>query len=105
MEITFDKHYLSELYEKGECNDKKHRFQPHVVRKFIRVIDLMESLNCIEDLFRFKSLNYERLKGDKNGLESVRVNERYRIEFSSEKTEKEPVITICRIKDLSNHYK
>lgn len=105
MEITFDKPYLSDLYEKGHSTDKKHRFQPQVIRKFIRVIDLMESLNCVEDLFRYNSLNYEVLQGDKAGLESVRVNDRYRIEFTSSKTEGESVITVCRIIELSNHYK
>ncbi len=105
MEIIFDKPYLIELYEKGSCCDKKHRFQPQVIKKFIRVIDLMESLNCIEDLFLYNSLNYERLKGDKAGTESVRVNNQYRIEFISEKVESETVITICRIIELSNHYK
>ena len=30
---------------------------------------------------KINSLNYEKLKGDKKGLSSVRVNDRYRIEF------------------------
>lgn len=105
MEITFDKPYLSDLYHKGQCTDKKHRFQPPVIKKFIRVIDLMESLNCVEDLFRYNALNYEKLKGDKNELESVRVNDQYRIEFISSQVEHETVITICKIIELSNHYK
>lgn len=105
MEITFDKPYLSELYEKGSCTDKKHRFQPQVIKKYIRVIDLMESVNCVEDLFRYNSLNYEKLQGDKAGIESVRVNDQYRIEFISSKVESETVITICKIIELSNHYK
>lgn len=105
MEITFDKPYLLELYEKGVCADKKYRFQPQVVKKFIRVVDLMESVNSVEDLFRYNSLNYEKLKGDKNGVESVRVNNQYRLEFISERVESETVITICRIIELSNHYK
>jgi proteic killer suppression protein len=54
------------------------------------------------DLFRFKALHYEKLIGDKAGLESVRVNDQYRIEF---KTSEEGEITICNITELSNHYK
>lgn len=105
MEIAFDKPYLKHLYEKGSCSDKKYRFQPQVIRKFVRVIDLMEALNCVEDLFRYNALNYEKLKGDKAGLESVRVNDQYRIEFVSSQVERETVITICKIIELSNHYK
>jgi proteic killer suppression protein len=51
-------------------------------------------------------LNYEKLSGDKNGLESVRVNDQYRIEFISHKEGEEPqTITVCSIVELSNHYK
>lgn len=32
MEIMFNKKYLRELYESGSTTDKKHRFQPDVVK-------------------------------------------------------------------------
>ena len=105
MEIDFEEEYLKELYYNGKTKDKKHRFQPQIVRKYIRVIDLMESLDSIEDLYRFASLHYEVLLGDKKDRESVRVNDQYRIEFKSHKEGKEPQITICNILELSNHYK
>lgn len=105
MEIRFEQSYLSELYYEGKSNDKKHRFQPQIVKKYIRVLDLMEALDSTEDLYRFKSLNYERLVGDKKDRESVRVNAQYRIEFRSEIVGGEKQITICNILELSNHYK
>ena len=74
---------MSELCYRGKTDDKQHCFQPQIVKKYIRVIDLMESLESVEDLFRFKSLHYERLIGDKKDRESVRVNNQYRIEFRS----------------------
>jgi hypothetical protein len=40
MEINFNEMYLRDLYLAGKA-DKKHRFQPQVVKKYIRVIDLM----------------------------------------------------------------
>lgn len=58
MEIRFEQDYLRELYYDGKASDKKHRFQPQIVRKYIRVLNLMESLERIEDLFRFKALGY-----------------------------------------------
>lgn len=70
MKIIFDKKYLEELYLEGRTSDKKHRFQPQVIAKYRKTIDLLESLSVIEDLFRFHSLNYETLSGDKAGLES-----------------------------------
>ena len=105
MEITFEQDYLRELFYEGRAKDKKHRFQPQIVRKYIKVLNLMESLDSTQDLYRFASLHYEKLVGDKAGRESVRVNDQYRIEFRSEIVGKERLITICNILELSNHYK
>ena len=104
MEITFDKRYLKELYETGKTGDKKHRFQPQTVRKYRKTIDLLESVSVVEDLFRYNSLHHEVLRGDKAGLESVRVDDRYRIEFKTARVVSETVVTICNIIELSNHY-
>lgn len=50
-------------------------------------------------------MNYEKLSGDKKGLEFAGVNDKYRIEFISSVEAEEPyVITICEIVELSNHY-
>jgi proteic killer suppression protein len=58
----------------------------------------------IETLYQIKSLNYEVLSGDKAGISSIRVNDKYRIEFTVNMYE-EPLVTICNILELSNHYK
>ena len=48
MIITFEEDYLRELYEDGEASDKKHRFQPSIIKKYTRVVDLMmEEVNVI----------------------------------------------------------
>lgn len=105
MEIRFEKEYLRELYEKGKTTEKKYRFQPQVINKYRKTIDLLESVSHIEDLYRFHSLNYEVLKGDKKGISSVRVNNQYRIEFTVTQVVSEIIVTICNILELSNHYK
>jgi len=83
MEVIFNETYLRDMYETGKT-DKKHRYQPHIIRKFIRVISLMTELPNILSLMKYNSLNYEKLKGDKEGLSSVRVNDQYRIEFEEQ---------------------
>jgi proteic killer suppression protein len=105
MEISFDKEYLRELYETGKATDKKHRFQPQVVNKYQQVITILESVLYVEDLYLYKGLRYEKLQGDKKGLESVRVNDQYRIEFITSQVVSETVVTVCNITELSNHYK
>lgn len=106
MKVVFEKDYLLELYQKGKTNDKKHRFQPSVVKNYIKRIDVLISSNKIEDLFPFHSLNYEVLTGDKKGISSIRINDQYRLEFIvSKEGNEEPIITVCTIKDITNHYK
>ena len=57
------------------------------------------------DLMQINSLRYEKLKGNKYGLSSVRVSDKYRIEFEEQQINGEESITICNIIELSNHYK
>lgn len=105
MKIIFDKPYLEELYLKGRTSDKKHRFQPQIISKYRKTIDLIESLSVVQDFYRYHSLNYEMLTGDKAGIESVRVNNKYRIEFKTVNVVSEIVVTVYNILDLTNHYK
>jgi proteic killer suppression protein len=106
MVITFEEIYLQELYERGKTSDKKHRFQPDIVLRYKKRIDTLIDASCVEALYPVKSLHYEELKGDKEGISSIRVNDKYRIEFVvSSKIEDETIITICNITELSNHYK
>ena len=103
MIVTFDKEYLKVLYEQGK-DDKKHRFQPSIIRRYKRCIDYLRHIKKTEELFLMPSLHYETLTGSKAGISSIRVNDQYRIEFAIT-TREEPVITICNILELSNHYK
>ena len=104
MEVIFNEAYLQEMYRTGQT-DKKHRYQPQIIRKYIRVIDTMIDTPDVQGLLRYRSLNYEKLKGDKAGLSSVRVNDQYRIEFTVSRNDAETVVTVCNIIELLNHYK
>jgi toxin HigB-1 len=105
MEVIFSKKYLQEMYQTGKTIDKKYWFQPAVVHKYIRIIDIMIDQTDTLSLKKFNGLNYEKLKGDKAGLSSVRVNDQYRIEFEERTIAQKPVATICNIVELSKHYK
>lgn len=103
MIVIFDQEYLKVLYEQGK-DDKKHRFQPSIIRRYKRCVDYLRQARKIEELFLLPSLRYEVLVGDKADVSSIRVNAQYRIEFTV-RQQGEPVITICNILELSNHYK
>ena len=53
MNIEFDKEYLQDLYFKGKTSDKKHRYQPEVVRSYQKAVVALANAKCIEDLFVF----------------------------------------------------
>ena len=50
MSIEFDKEYLHDLFFKGKTSDKKHRFQPEVVRSYQKAVVALVNAKCIEDL-------------------------------------------------------
>jgi proteic killer suppression protein len=103
MIVTFEEKYLKELYESGKTSDKKHRFQPNIVKRYKDRINLLTKVSSKEELYPIKSLHFKALQGDKRGKFSVRVNDQYRIEFTLSENIK-PVLTICNIVELSNHY-
>ena len=107
MEIRFEKEYLQELYETGKTSGKKYRFQPQVVKGYLKCVRALEDALRMEDLFQFNALRYEKLKGDKKGLSSLRINDQYRLEFREipRQASVDPAIEVCSLVDISNHYK
>ena len=103
--IEFDKDYLRELFEQGRTSDKKHRYQPEVIKGYQKAVASLKRAINVEMLYRLNSLNYEVLKGDKKGISSVRINQQYRLEFTVRDVMNEQIITVCRLLDISNHYK
>lgn len=104
MIVEFAEEYLRDLYTQGCSGDKKHRYQPDVVKRYVRGVNYLRRASRKEDLFRIASLHFEALKGDRVGRYSIRVNDKYRIEFTMCETPDEPIMTICNIVELSNHY-
>ena len=106
MEVRFEKDYLQELYETGTTTDKKHRFQPQVVNGYLKCIKALDESMRIEDLFRYHALHYEKLKGDKQGFSSLRINNQYRLEFRELVNPNNILeVEICSLVDITNHYK
>ncbi len=105
MIVTFNEEYLENLYKTGKTGQKKFRFQPQIVRGYQKAVKILIQAQRKESLFPFKSLHFEALHGDKEGRYSVKANDQYRIEFTIEETTEEPIVTICNIMKLSNHYK
>ena len=105
MIVTFEEDYLRELYVDGQASDKKHRFQPQIVRKYTHVVDLMKAQANVMGLTKYGGLHYEHLHGDKEGLSSIRINDQYRIEFREILEGDKTIAKMVSLTELSNHYK
>lgn len=104
MYIEFEKDYLRDLYETGKCSNKKYRLQPQIIKAYKRCVEKLITAQNIETLYQLHSLNYEVLTGEKAGISSVRINNKYRLEFKVKYLPDERIITICLILDITNHY-
>ena len=106
MKVEFEKEYLHELYNTGKTTDKRHRYQPQVVNGYIKCVKALVDAEKMEELFGYNSLRYEKLKGNKKGLSSLRINDQYRLEFREIVNPNNiPEIEICSLIDITNHYK
>ena len=105
MIVTFEEDYLRELYEDGQASDKKHRFQPQIIKKYTRVVDLMMEEANVMGLTKYGGLHYEHLHGGKEGLSSVKINDQYRIEFREILEGDKTIAEMVNLTELSNHYK
>lgn len=99
MIIKFENEYLEKLYT-GEPLKGKPKYSDVVVVKFKKTILVLKNASNSVELNKFKSLHFEDLKGDKNGLYSVRVDNGYRLEFRITNE----MIEIIHIEKLSKHY-
>lgn len=105
MIVQFEKEYLKELFEKGKCSDRRHRYQPQVIRKYAQRVETLQHAPNIEALYPLNSLHYEVLTGDKAGVSSIRIDNRYRLEFTVSVYNGEPTMTLCCLSEISNHYR
>lgn len=103
MEVYFTNTNLEKLYA-GLPGTGKLKYSNQVIEKFKAKVEVLKNVENSNELKNFRSLNFEALKGNKKGLYSIRVDLKYRLEFTIEKN-KIKLNEIIFIDNLSNHYK
>ncbi|MDJ1494518.1 type II toxin-antitoxin system RelE/ParE family toxin [Cytophagaceae bacterium DM2B3-1] len=105
LDVYIDDDDLALLFE-GKKPKGKPKYQEAVIKKFKQKIQTIAHCSKTEDFYRFNSLNFEALQGDKAGLFSIRVDNQYRLEFSIERIMEGEIVVreILRIIRMSNHY-
>jgi toxin HigB-1 len=96
MEIVFANETLG-LVETEDAGQTK--LPVAVIKAVRRKLTVMRAALDDRSLRNWKSLHYEKLKGDRDGYRSVRVNDKYRIVFALDERAQPPTITIVDIED------
>jgi toxin HigB-1 len=103
MIIEFNNAYLQKIFE-GKQTTGKPKFSKDVIVKFKKTVLMLQNTESVNELRKFRGLNFEALKGDYKGYYSVRVDLQYRLILSVEKGS--VIITdVLIIEDLTNHYR
>lgn len=76
MRFSFKNKKLKVLYteEKGA-----HKYSPGIVDAFVDVMSVISAAVDERDLRKLKGLRYEKLRGDRKGQHSIRLNDQFRL--------------------------
>jgi toxin HigB-1 len=70
-----------------------------VIKSARRKLTVLRAAPDERTLRNWKSLHYEKLKGDMAGLHSIRLNDQYRMVFALNEEANPPTVTITAIED------
>lgn len=70
-----------------------------VIKSARRKLTVLRAAPDDRSLRNWKSLHYEKLKGNREGLRSIRLNDQFRMVFKLDETATPPIITILAIED------
>jgi len=94
LRFRFKNKKLAALYteEKGA-----HKYGTAVVDAFFEVMAVIEAASDERDLYKLKSLHYEKLKGKLQHLHSLRLTGQFRLIVEREKDEQGRLLLIINI--------
>lgn len=96
MELEFADDLIA-LIETDEAG--RTRFSIAIIKSARRKLTLLRAAEDERTLRNWKSLHYEKLKGDRENQRSVRLNDQYRLVFSLDDTKTPPKIIVLSIED------
>jgi len=96
MEIEFADSRLAEI---ETANAGSTGLPVPVIKAARRKLTLLRAATDGRVLRNWKSLHYEKLKGNREGQRSIRVNEKYRIVFTLDSDTEPQKATILSIED------
>ena len=103
MKFSFGDKHIESLYTNG--HSKKHKYiNKKLATIFVERVNRIEAAETIYDLRQPPSMHFESLEGHTNRF-SIRINNKYRLEFEIRFEDKEQTKGEVKICTVSNHYK
>jgi toxin HigB-1 len=96
MRWQFKSKDLRLLYEEEKGANK---YEPAVVDAFFAIMDRIDAADDERDLRQLKSRRLEKLKGDRDGQHSMRLNDQWRLILEMVKDEQGKYLLIIDIDD------
>ena len=96
MEITFNDKHLDKLETDGGFEGGH---SPDIIKAYRKRIQLIRNAPDERDFYSFRSLKFEKLKGDRQHQYSMRLNDQWRLilEFQQEGANK--IVVVIGIED------
>jgi proteic killer suppression protein len=96
MEIEFADPALAKI-ETDEAGET--RLPVAVIKSARRKLNVLRAASDDRTLRNWKSLHYEKLKGDREGERSIRINKQYRMVFMLDSESDPQIITLIAVED------
>ena len=96
MILKFKHRNLQRLAEDASYSGS---YSPSVITSFRKKIQIIEAATDERDLYGLKSLHFEKLKGDRKGQYSIRLNKQWRLILSMVKDKNNKIVLVISIED------
>lgn len=96
MEVRFDDQKLSRLETDPTFTNG---FDQSIVKAYRKRIQVIRAALDERDFYALKSLHFEKLKGDREGQSSMRLNDQWRLILKIEKAENGKTVVVISIAD------
>jgi len=94
MDFIFATEDLADLYVLGS-----RRHHPDLLKAFRRVVDIVAAAPDERTLHGLRGLRLEKLRGDRSGQHSVRLNDQYRLILEINRDDEGSYVTLLGIVD------
>ena len=96
MEVTFRDSSLDRLEVDAKFDA---RFSRAVVKAFRKRMQLIRAAEDERAFYAMKSLHFEKLKGDREGQRSMKLNDQWRLVLTLDKEGEKTVVEVLGIED------